>query len=282
MSKARRPKDLRAKYRPQKFRQLAQGLSDPVISTITKSLQQRVNLQAIMLRGPYGSGKTTIARILGQRACCRQQHLHDYEPCRRCDGCRAVEREPRSADWDGYSEYDTQSLSPRETIDRIMANIPFRKQGGKIMPQRVVTLDEFHRLAQIHQEKFVKIIEDYSQLYKTLFVLCVASDANICQAISQRCTHRRIANPPLARAVRHISIVARAEGRTLNKQEAELLVATADCTPRVYLGLLQDAMILSQSQIISQESVIAACNMLESTTVKVRTLRNSRSTIVLV
>ena len=29
------------------------------------------------------------------------------------------------------------------------------------------------------------------------------------------------------------------------------MALTADCTPRVYLGLLQDAMILSQSQIIS-------------------------------
>ena len=256
--------DLRVKYRPHRFRHLAQGLSDPIIRSITLALAQGRKLQALLLRGGYGEGKTTIARLLGQRAACLRQQLHPYEPCGSCDGCRAVRKNPRSSDWEGYSEFDVQSASPRDMIDRIMNCIPYCKQGGTIMPQRVATLDEFHRLGIKDQEKFVKIIEDFGPRYDALFVICVSADASVCPAIAQRCTQRRLRPPSLQRCAEHLRLIARAEGHMLAPDDAELLAASASCVPRVYLDLLQDAIVLADNgSTLSRDSVLMACQLFE-------------------
>lgn len=255
--------DLRVKYRPRQFRHLVQGLSDPVIQSITLPLSQGRRLQHLGLRGPFGSGKTSLARLLGQRAVCNNQHLHPYEPCGKCSGCQAAWENPLGSDWGGYSEFDVQSASPRDMIKRIKSEVMYRKEGGKIMPQRVVTLDEFHRLPIKDQEKFVKVIEDYGARFCTLFIICVAEDAKICPAISQRCTPRRIVLPSLARSRFHIRAIARAEGYILTPDDAELLAATARRVPRVYLGLLQDAIVFSHGETtVTRQAVTLACDLL--------------------
>ncbi len=258
-------RDLRVKYRPRRFRHLAQGLFDPTVRSITLTLKQRRELQALLLRGGYGEGKTTLARLLGARAACLRQRLHPFEPCGSCDGCQAVRRHPRDSDLQGYSEFDAQSASPREMINRIMDSIPFSKSGGNIMPQRVATLDEFHRLPGKDQEKFVKVIEDMGARYHTLFVLCVSSDANVCPAIVQRCTQRRLRAPSVEKASRHLRVIARAEGYFLTNEHARLLAASARCVPRVYVDLLQDALIhTAEPHTVTREGVVTACEMLEN------------------
>ena len=255
--------DLRSKYRPRKFRHLVQGLTDPTIRAITSALTQRITLQAILVRGAYGGGKTTTARLLGQRAACTCQELHAFEPCGNCDGCLWVMAHPRSADGWGYSEFDVQNVSPREMITRIMSEILYSKYGGRIMSQRVVTLDEFHRLPLRDQEKFVKVIEDAARQYNTLFVLCVAPDATICPAISQRCAVRPLRLPSIQECILHLRLIARAEGRLLAHEDADLLAATAGAVPRAYLGLLQDAILFSNDgTTVTREGVITACDLL--------------------
>lgn len=254
--------DLREKYRPRFFRHLAQGLSDPSIRAITMAVAQKRLPHALLLQGQYGCAKTTVARLLGLRAACLRQELHPFEPCGTCDDCRIVRRNPRSVGWEGYCEYDVQRMSPKELIDRIMREIIYGKAGGKITPQRVVTLDEFHRLGLRDQEKFVKVIEDGAAQCKVLFVLCAAPGAEICEAIAQRCTLRPLVAPTAEQSISHIGRIARAEGRLLQPAEAKLLVAMAGCVPRVYLGLLQDAILLSDdSRVLSRDVVMAACEM---------------------
>jgi DNA polymerase III gamma/tau subunit len=254
--------DLRDKYRPRHFRQLAQGLPDPTIRAITMALASGRLPQAFLLRGQYGCSKTTVARLLGLRAVCLRQELHPYEPCGQCEHCRSVRRDPRCAGWEGYCEYDVQSQSPRELIDRIMDQIIYNKAGGKIMPHRVVALDEFHRLPVRDQEKFVKVIEDGAAMYRVLFVICAAPGSELCPAIQQRCTLRPIRPPAMVQGIHHVRTIARAEGRTLNSADAKLLVATANRVPRVYLDLLQDSIILSgDSRIVTREVVLHVCEM---------------------
>jgi len=255
--------DLRSKYRPAKFRHLVQGLHDPTIMAITTGLARRIRLQAMLLRGPYGDGKTTTARLLGQRAACTRQELHAFEPCGGCEGCQSVMTHPCDSEYWGYTELDAQSASPRDMIARIMADICYAKSGGRIMSQRVVTLDEFHRLPPKDQEKFVKVIEDKGREHNTLFILCVAPDATICPAISQRCAQRRLRLPSIKECIQHLRLIARAEGRVLTHEDADLLASTAGAVPRAYLGLLQDAILFSSNdRIVTRESVITACDML--------------------
>ena len=252
-------KDLRVKYRPRRFRHLAQGIDDPGIRLITQALAQNRSLLALLLIGSYGLGKTTLARLLGQRAACTQQQQHPYEPCGRCAGCREVIRRPHDCDLVGYSEWDVQINSPGEIISDIARYVPFAKTGGKVMPQRVVFLDEFHRLPIKHQEKFVKVIEDVGPRFKTLFVVSMADGASVCAAIAQRATPCRLRPPTIVAATQHVRAIARREGHVIHLDDAELLAASAACVPRQYLAFLQIALILTgDSAVVRREDVLAA------------------------
>ena len=256
--------DLRAKYRPRRFRHLAQGLDDPAIKSITTALATNRLPTAFLLKGGYGSGKTSIGRLVGQRAICLNQKRHAFEPCAACSSCEAVMTTPRGCTFEGYNEFDVQSAMPRELIKGILDNIPYRKTSGRHVRERVVLLDEFHRLNQKEQEKFVKIIEDFAPRFRCLFILCAADDAKICPAIAQRCTVRRLVLPSVDRCTRHLQVIARAEGHRLFQAEAELLATAAGCVPRLYLNVLQDALLFSGSDDeVSRQAVLDACNMLD-------------------
>ena len=246
--------DLRVKYRPKKFHDMAQGLSDPTIRAITMAFGQDRKLQALLLQGPYGSGKTSIARIIGQRNSCLEKAIHAYEPCGTCEHCIGIQHDPRAACWHGYSEFDVQTAPPSELISKI------RRGSLYSGPRRTVALDEFHRLRLQDQERFVKVIEDLSADRGILFVLCVAADAKLCRAIAQRCSRRRITLPSLERAGLHIQAVAQAEGEVVSTDDASLIADMAQCVPRDYIGILQDAFIISDgSAALSQAAIHEAC-----------------------
>ncbi len=245
--------DLKKKHRPQRFEHLAQGLSDPIVQAITRTLEAGRHIQATCLIGTYGTGKTSIARLIGKRNACTNKERHGFEPCGQCEGCREIERNPGGAEFHGYIEYD----APVET-SMLISNLRHELLWGlsKANSSRVIMLDEFHRVKD--QEKFDKVIEDANDGVQ--FVLCVSDAEALNPAIASRCTKRLISIPTPQASIAHVQRIADAEGKTLAASEADMIVSTANCIPRHYVKLLGEVLNFCNGEASIPKDVVAlAC-----------------------
>ena len=85
--------------------------------------------------GPFGSGKTTIARIHARAMLCQQIDKSDPEPCNECDNCKAILDETSAA----FVEFDAASRGTVDNIRGIVDTLAFSVFGAA---KRVYLLDE--------------------------------------------------------------------------------------------------------------------------------------------
>lgn len=199
------PTELHLKYRPMSLDKVI-GAEDTV-AYLKSALDKKDLPHAMLLHGPSGTGKTTIARIIKNELGCSD---FDYREC-------------NSASYRGID-------SIRE-IQSAMRNAPM---SG---PCRVWLLDESHRLSRDAMEAALKMLEDTpSHVY---FILATTDPQFLIQAIRTRC------HPLPVRLLTHkeqmgLALkVARKEKIDLSDAEADDLAAAAGGSARMLLVLLE-------------------------------------------
>lgn len=113
--------------------------------------------QSLLISGPYGTGKTTIARLLANRIIGIPEDLSEIN----------------AADARGIDEVRAWAESARFS--------PFGK-GGK-----VYIIDELHQMTNAAQSALLKVIEEPPKgIY---FILCTTEPSKLKDTIRSRCTH---------------------------------------------------------------------------------------------
>lgn len=150
--------ELYRKYRPQKFSEVVG--QEEAISILKNKGKAGQMPHSILLHGPRGVGKTTIARIIA-----------------RCLGCRSSDLlEINNADYTGVDIV--------RDIRRALYQSPL---FGKC---RVFVLDECHRLTSAAQSSLLKMIEEPpSHVY---FILCTTDPDRLLDTIRDRCLPIRL------------------------------------------------------------------------------------------
>src|SRR5690606_30604207 len=97
------------KYRPQTFTRVL-GNSGVKKLLLTRSQNKSLSDQSMMLSGPKGCGKTSLARIIARAISCTD--LQDGEPCNECVNCISITSESDH----NFQELDAASQG---TVDRI-------------------------------------------------------------------------------------------------------------------------------------------------------------------
>jgi DNA polymerase III gamma/tau subunit len=191
------------KHRPQSFKDLV-GQEDAV-----KQLQGLKGAvpHAILLTGPAGCGKTTIARILKTKLKC---HDNDYIE-QNCANARGID--------DIRLIEDTMRISP------------MMRDGC-----RVWTLDECHRLTPDAQSALLKILEDTP---RTAYFFLATTDAQkLLATIKSRCTEirvRPISDTDMAGLINRTAI---AEGKAIPEAVTKRIIQAAEGGARKALVLL--------------------------------------------
>lgn len=147
-------------YRPRRFAGVVgQALATRVLSTC---VQQDRLFQVVLLHGPSGAGKTTLARVYAAALQCQApMTVAQGEPCGACPSCLAVlaHRDPDVVEIDGAS---TRGI---DTIRKIR-ELAWLAPGSR---HRVILIDEAHRLTPDAWEALLVVLEEPPPLAVFLF-----------------------------------------------------------------------------------------------------------------
>lgn len=114
-----------------------------------------------ILEGQYGSGKTTIARIIALAANCKHKD-ENGNPCLQCENCREILSEGMD-----YWEIDGADNSSVEDIRNLKEYVGFLPAK---LYKKIVIIDEVHMLSKSAFNCMLKMLEEPPSY--VIFILC--------------------------------------------------------------------------------------------------------------
>lgn len=134
--------------RPQRFNEVIG--QDSIVSNIREQSRKGRYFSTYVFAGQFGSGKTTLARLLAKAANCTNKK-EDGEPCGECEWCRGFAESPDYYEVDGASNTGVDKV--RELID----NVSFVPVSGKY---KIYIIDEVHMLSTGAFNALLKTLEE--------------------------------------------------------------------------------------------------------------------------
>lgn len=213
-------------YRPSTFAEVVgQNIPKSVLTQI--ALASSVSVRSIFLKGAFGSGKTTMAKIFGKALNCKEfRKKHDI--CNECEGCR----EGSILNSQTYWEFDATSVGNVEAIRALHDKLTVLPPNGM---RRLVVFDEAHAASNAALNGLLKLIED--GVPNTIFMFCSTED--IINTIKSRSINLEVTTiPPLIMAPR-VRFVADSGGISITDQLIDKICIKSEGHMRNALSLLQ-------------------------------------------
>lgn len=222
------------KYRPRTFGEM---VGQPVaVNTLAQMLDSGKLSPTILLYGPLGTGKTTLARMIARYVNCKKNVGKDTfgeicgideEPCSSCKSLTAGNApnvtEINAAEARGINE-------ARELIDQSR----FSPIGGA---RRIFILDEIHQMTSQSSQAMLKPLEEPPK--KTMWILCTTEPQKILNTIRSRSLQIKL-NPVKPRAIINLlAKITKKEGKTLPENVFETIADLSQGHVRNSLHMLE-------------------------------------------
>jgi len=141
---------LDTKYRPKKYSDVLgqRGAVKTLKGIVTEGAGWR---QSYLFAGPFGSGKTTLGRILARALLCEAPI--EGEPCDQCTSCEGM----LSGESDAFIEVDAATNSGKADVKKILEEIDYNAFSGR---RKLYLFDESHQLSKDALDALLKPMED--------------------------------------------------------------------------------------------------------------------------
>lgn len=121
--------------------------------------------QSYLFCGAFGSGKTTMARILARALLCESPK--EGNPCDECVSCKSILERGTS---ECFVEFDAATNSGKEDVKKITDSVNFDTFSGK---RRIYLVDESHRLSPAALDNLLKPMEDTAEGSEDKLLVCL-------------------------------------------------------------------------------------------------------------
>ncbi len=230
------------KYRPQTFGDVV-GQAH-VTTTLSNALTSGRLAHAILLSGPRGTGKTTIARILAK--CVNCSGGPTATPCNECRSCKEI----TAGNGMDVLEIDGASNNKVENVREMRENAKYRPAHS---PYKIYIIDEVHMLTDAAFNALLKVLEEPPE--HVIFIFATTEARKIPITILSRCQRHDLRRIGIDAIAAHMKTLCAGEKIGISEQALALIAREADGSIRDGLSLL-DQVITCSSQDITDKEVI--------------------------
>ncbi len=215
---------LARKWRPQTFDEVT-GQAH-VTTPLRNAIRSGRIPHALLLTGPRGTGKTTLARIFA--ACLNAEKGPTDTPDPEDPSVRAIQN-GSSTD---VQEMDAASRTGVDDVREIIESVRYAAAPGK---WRIFIVDEVHMLSTAAFNALLKTLEEPPP--KSLFVFCTTDPEKVPDTVQSRCQRHDLRRIPTLEVAGRLRAIASAE-------QIEVSQASLSAVARAGDGSLRDALTL--------------------------------------
>jgi hypothetical protein len=139
----------------------------------------------LLLCGPDGVGKRTLAHVLGKAILC-ESPLADASPCGRCDNCHRSDEGRVTL---GYVSFDAAASKSEESLRSFLAG----SRGNSLAYKQVIIIENVDRFEPQEADIFLKTLEEPPK--DTTFILLATEMKGLRLAVRSRCRPRFFLRP---------------------------------------------------------------------------------------
>jgi DNA polymerase-3 subunit gamma/tau len=222
---------LARKWRPQTFDEVT-GQSH-VTTPLRNAIKSGRIPHALLLTGPRGTGKTTLARIFA--SCLNAEKGPTDTPDPEDPAVRAIQN-GSSTD---VQELDAASRTGVDDVREIIESVRYAAAPGK---WRIFIVDEVHMLSTAAFNALLKTLEEPPP--KSLFVFCTTEPDKVPDTVQSRCQRHDLRRIPTAEVAARLRAIADAEKITVSEPSLLAVARAGDGSLRDALTLLDQLVAL--------------------------------------
>lgn len=242
---------LDTKYRPRTFSDVVG--QEQTLAVLKEFVRSGAGFhQSYLFCGAFGSGKTTMARILARALLCDAPV--NGEPCDQCPSCLSILSSGVS---DSFTEFDAATNSGKDAIKSLTDTLLYDSFSGK---RRIFLIDEAHRLSKDALDALLKPMEDTlpgSEDKIMVCIFCTTEPEKMRNTIFSRCAPAfMIRQVTPERLADRLEYVCKAESIPYDRQALVLIGEVTECHIRDALKAIEGISMLGAVDVANTSSYL--------------------------